>query len=1490
MDFEELNKAAPQGNEPTRIDRALERFANMMIERLEASKEKNWEQGWTSGTTLMGLPQNIKGWTYVGGNAFLLQMHTMTKGYHVPVYMTAKQARENGALIKKGEPSVPVFKWGLNVKDENGKRLSEEKFLLLSKDEQEKCQVRPYLKVYNEWNIDQTTLEEVNKKKYDAILSRFNIIPLKDDVGMYKNAPLDRMFEKQEWLCPIQVNLETPGASYNKSRDFIKVPKKAQFNIHEDIEEIFKDGQEFYSSALHEMAHSTGHPSRLDRLPQASFGSEEYAKEELVAETTAFVIGNALGFSSRISENNAAYVDSWIKTLREQPKFIVTIMSDVNKASRMILEEIDKQKIALGEKALLEGNLDGIDEQIKNDKQLEEMKQQKEQNVETPDNSKEKSLSSAEAYFSSLIKNITSDTESEHTVLAVESIPELRAYFQDNEVLGSWIDDVSDEKLLSLGANLLPKLHAHGEVNETIKQNGNMNDSDESKGMKDDSQKRDYYFSYQYLQSTDSTDEFDRLTKLEKWEDLLVLAEQYDQGDSLLQKDTFKNAARQHGDDLLVENDHYAIVYNNTVGGTYELLRRVSEQDIQLSIERYGLESDASQDVKNIANTMESQEVEQPIRNGKVDAQQSLSAETKKEEEAFLDADVKSQMEAELDAIDQNFPEDHPNPHEDSDITTDVAGKAEQIAATGVPMHEAEKEAKAIIDDEKHSNYHEEKSHMIKQEEEKKQQEMTSIANENAAKKEKKSEAHPASHADLLLAALERAKNHDGVWMNEKGKENAAFLDSFKPITAFNNIMMNLQSDLEGFNTNLYSSYNKAKENDMPVMRGQTSLPFNWTKWEYQNVADHTDTISREEYNSLPDMEKTNYAIHANRQRHHVYNIDQTILSSSDAQRYSSLIKEKGPQIENFVSKLGTSSEQKTLQYVRLHEVKNPETVIMVKKDNFYEVFGEKAKVVSPIIGIASTEKDIAGEKVAHLSFPSYALDTVLPKMIRAGNRVAICDTVHEPKLGKQVIPATSILSKAYQTAENVAKSSGIKYERVMVLQDAKFDNKANTLTISGMSKKDGNEHVNAIMKANDIYRAVVATTGVESRLDRSGRNNFLPDDDAKHEMLVRELTAGVMMARQGLPATFSQDSQKLIPYWERELRENRNLMGIIERDVNLALETIDNLAEKRKVNYEAIRGQLPSKDVLSSGKDYSISADLNRLPSMESKEMVVVLDRKQKTADIILPAGASLLVNNEVPGMNKTRIGIALKKEGVKMVSFYNAGGSLALKEPNSYYKDKEVTVSKLKQFTLLPLQTLDVASQAQEKKETKIEKFQAIQDSEGKYAFFIKPENEKSFSIYPMKEHLNAYFNVMGKDNKLQMHKALAQKYYDMAYRYPDAKQQLIMPNTDGIDMSRLEKVRICADKNDPKTKVVIATVDGERMQKPISKQQWYNLWLADDMDAYKRAVAAITFIPRINQSVQASLQPAQEREARTAAPQETPQKEEVQQEAKTHRGFHR
>jgi hypothetical protein len=113
---------------------------------------------------------------------------------------------------------------------------------------------------------------------------------------------------------------------------------------------------EYYSSALHEMAHSTGHKTRLDRLTHDKFGDPKYAKEELVAELTAAMVGNSMGFDKRILDNNAAYLDGWIAVLKENPKFIVSVMADVNKASTMILEEIDRQKIALGERPLLDKN------------------------------------------------------------------------------------------------------------------------------------------------------------------------------------------------------------------------------------------------------------------------------------------------------------------------------------------------------------------------------------------------------------------------------------------------------------------------------------------------------------------------------------------------------------------------------------------------------------------------------------------------------------------------------------------------------------------------------------------------------------------------------------------------------------------------------------------------------------------------------------------------------------------------------------------------------------------------------------------------------------------------------------------------------------------------------------------------------------------------------------------------------------------------------
>jgi hypothetical protein len=101
------------------------------------------------------------------------------------------------------------------------------------------------------------------------------------------------------------------------------------------------------------MAHSTGTEERLNRIKGDRFGDPKYAKEELVAELTAANVGYAMGFDRRILDNNAAYLDGWISVLKENPKFIVSVMADVNKASNMVLEAVDKQRIALGEAPIL---------------------------------------------------------------------------------------------------------------------------------------------------------------------------------------------------------------------------------------------------------------------------------------------------------------------------------------------------------------------------------------------------------------------------------------------------------------------------------------------------------------------------------------------------------------------------------------------------------------------------------------------------------------------------------------------------------------------------------------------------------------------------------------------------------------------------------------------------------------------------------------------------------------------------------------------------------------------------------------------------------------------------------------------------------------------------------------------------------------------------------------------------------------------------------
>lgn len=1800
--------AIQKTKEPSKVDAALQRFAEMLIKRME-EMQKDWHKGWIGGGSMFGLPQNISGRTYEGSNAFLLFLHTAENGYKAPVYMTYGQLYKEGAHVLKGEKAVPVFKWGFSIKDKDGKKVTEEEFDNMTDDEKKECKRRPFLKIYPEFNIDQTNMSEVNKEKYDAVVSQFRKtdVPTITD-GMYVNKAIDRMMEKQEWVCKIQYDKEEKGAYYSPAKDIVVLPTKAQFRIHpDDPEECFKDGQEYYGTALHEMAHSTGHPSRLDRLKPAAFGSPEYAKEELVAELTSAMVGNTLGFDRRISDNNVAYLQNWTSALRKEPKFIVTVMADVNKASRIIIENIDKQRIALGEKPLVQGALDGVEEKVKNEQQFEEIKaEQKKEDpreavakewdslAEKPtvemesgdvlpvEYNKEKDtldvlitneagkkevystnydhdrsieenfghvweelsnmkqyqakevkqeISSETAkdlgdglskepeindkednsvpiedgkggltpkeYFSTLMATLNDGQHDGHTALDIKNLSELRDYFKDNHNVSEWVANATDKEIIEAGADMLPNLrynhkegrtiydmeaaysninakyedvsddrtrqiahridqaksiitayhtnieNAYGEnylfeeesAHKIIPREEYAKSVTQEQTVEPTQEKMDeiYYFSHTYLQSTDSREELDNLVEKKDYDSLLYLTREYDQGDALLQSQTYKNATKFPGDDILAEDDNYAVVYNSSLGGTYDLMRKVTKQDIIDNIDRYGLESDASDDVKKVAYenvakqfsdikskipafTMPNEDVlyfqynqesnkievgtttnaglkvdqtfdydvdrtldanlenvyeqlsELPEYQQADEQEEELDEELEPEsldENISLNEDSKEKLEQDKAQIAQKFT-DMPIPyftmpngekldfhynqdtnnivvektmdngekkdvyqhpynhelttaenmsdiyavisqkpeyqkaeekenvvaHEDSNVQTNVKGLAEDIAETGVPMAQAEKEAKTIVDDKQHEDFHEAEDK--KQEHDQAKAEKEQAEKEKQQQESKKDEDKPSkgvAHAAILLGALAAAKANDGVWMNKESKSNAEFIFSHTPVTAYNNIMMNLQSDQKGYRTNVFTSFNNAQKNGVAVKQGEKATPFNWTQWDYQNLTDKNDIISNKEYEKLSDEEKKMYGKHASRLTQYIYNIDQTTYPAVGGDQFVTLLKEKGAQQENLKPSTSTSF----LKQFDEIKAKHPDVIVIMRKDDSYEIYKSDAKKAAEATHLPVTKQEIEGKKIDTVSFSHTMLDVHLPNIIRAGHRVAVCDQLEDPKLVKSVPEGKAVLDRAYSTAKAVAKQEGIKYERVMVIQDAKYDKTDDKIEVSGMSDKSvGSERLAALQKANDIYRAVVAATGTENRLDRSGRNSLLPEDDAKHEKLVQELAAGVLMARQGLPATLSKESQKLIPYWERELKENPKMVGVIERDVNNAVETIDNLIAKRIVDYKAIRGQLPPKMITDKAENYSLAADLAKLPSIDTKEVVVIRDRKANKVDVILPAGASVEANNEVPGMRKDRISIALKKEGFNEVKFYNAGGSLGLNKPNTYFEGKDVSLNQLKQYQLVNHKTIEVAQQPKQENKVEIEHFRAIKDDYGRWAFYIKPKNEPQFSVYPPKEHMNKYFSVRNTPDEKTTRAALANKWYEVGKQFPDVRVDIINPHpAKDIDMSRIVNPTITKSAQDPKVKLVFATIDGERHHAPVNETQWQRMWLADNMAEYKKAVAAVVFEPVLrkgmeSQQTQSEVVKETEKVEVKEAPEPEPKQEE-QEKQSTSRGLH-
>lgn len=398
------------------------------------------------------------------------------------------------------------------------------------------------------------------------------------------------------------------------------------------------------------------------------------------------------------------------------------------------------------------------------------------------------------------------------------------------------------------------------------------------------------------------------------------------------------------------------------------------------------------------------------------------------------------------------------------------------------------------------------------------------------------------------------------------------------------------------------------------------------------------------------------------------------------------------------------------------------------------------------------------------------------------------------------------------------------------------------------MPRQKSFDHYNDYVQ--ETLRQIVSATGHQQRLAREGmvmKNGMPPSDDAvKQERLVVEIASGIKMLELGLPARLSDESLRMVEYWERELKENPNLIDALESDVNNALEVIRKAERGEKIEYATLRNRKQTSDMREQlPKHYFVADEIRKHPDKDEKTIVLVIDPVSKSADVILPAGASPEVDNEIPGMNKARIGRALRREGIETVRFFNPDGALGYRPDDRYFAEKQVSLARLNNWALEVLSTLNVSPAVKRANEIGFDKIQMIQDDKNRWALYIKPEHQSGYSIYPDKEDINRFFSTLKQsmDNIDKVRMELAHKYYALAEIKPDLKVDLFNSGTLDVDLNRIQRVSVFKTKQDGVLCAV--TIDGQKLQpRSVSPQQWQRMWVAEDRDSYKRHLAATLF----------------------------------------------
>lgn len=258
-----------------------------IIEALEAGTVP-WHKPWRS----IGGPVNLNGRPYRGINVFLLEL----SGYGDPRWGTYKMVKAHGGHVRRGEKGTRVILWKPVIREDGEDGDQSAAYMLL----------RTYTVFNAEQCDDLPQLELVEPTEHERIRGPEAVV--------------------SGYRLPPAMVFGSSGASYCPDRDLVRMPELG----------AFESADAYYSTLFHELTHSTGHKSRLDRLEPALFGTDPYAREELIAEMGAAMLAGTAGLEPRYQES-AGYIAGWLGRLRDDRKLVIQAAAQAQKAADRIL-------------------------------------------------------------------------------------------------------------------------------------------------------------------------------------------------------------------------------------------------------------------------------------------------------------------------------------------------------------------------------------------------------------------------------------------------------------------------------------------------------------------------------------------------------------------------------------------------------------------------------------------------------------------------------------------------------------------------------------------------------------------------------------------------------------------------------------------------------------------------------------------------------------------------------------------------------------------------------------------------------------------------------------------------------------------------------------------------------------------------------------------------------------------------------------------------